>query len=355
MNNENKNRALTMEDLRFTPPELPHEKLKEFAFSCYGVEGEFVSLQGERDQNIKISSPDGRQYVLKVSGLTESAGAVDFQARALLHIELQDATLPVPRMVPGIGGKVVNRLQFVGESYMVRLLTFLPGMTYDESHLISTGGLYGIGAFLARLAIALEGFSHPASTEFMPWDICNGLVFNQQLKAQLPKPLAERLTPILARLESEVYPALGDLRRQVIHQDGHDGNLLRANGGDETVVGVIDFGDMIEGPLISDLAVSLASFLMGREDPVALIAAMCSGFHSVTALTVEEIGLLLDLIIVRLILWVQLYEFCIKHSNSVPASVTEELPIIIATLERLVKLDSADVRRSLLKACGLAH
>ena len=100
MINENKNRALTMEDLRFTPPKLPHQELKAFASACYGVEGEFLPLQGERDQNIKISSPDGRQYVLKVSGLTESTGAVDFQMQALLHIERQDPDLPVPRMVP---------------------------------------------------------------------------------------------------------------------------------------------------------------------------------------------------------------------------------------------------------------
>jgi len=349
---EARDRILTVEDLRFDSPELPVNLLQEFAAAHFAVTGRFESLLGERDQNFCITSDDGRRYVLKVSGQGEPRGVVDFQVRALLHIEQKNADLPVPRLVPGTDGEYVQILRSGGGDHVVRLLTFLPGLPYDDGPAPSPAGLHRAGKFLARLALALHGFQHPSARDFMPWDICNGLIFNHQLQSMLPRPVLDLIRPALARLEGEVYPRLPSLRRQVIHHDGHGGNLLRESAASEGIAGVIDFGDMIEAPLICDLAVALASFLLEQDDPQAVFVAICQAYDSVTPLTADETDLLLDLTIARLILTFLLFRFRQATEDNVPDFVITEQPAMIAVLEQLTSLDRTMFNASLREACS---
>ncbi len=202
------------------------------------------------------------------------------------------------------------------------MLTYLPGIPYQQGPRVSPSGLYRVGEFLARLNHALAGFSHPAAGHFMPWDSTNGLLFKRQLRDLLPAEVQTLVAPALQRLEHEVFPQLPRLRSQVIHHDGHGANLLRASEASEQVVGIIDFGDMIYGPIICDLAVSLTDFMEAHYDPAAVAAAMCRGFHSVLPLQATETDLLLDLVIARQILILQLFEFR-RRNMETPAAVRD--------------------------------
>jgi hypothetical protein len=77
-----------------------------------------------------------------------------------------------------------------------------------------------VGEFLARLNLALAGFSHPAAGHFMPWDSTNGLIFRPQLLDLLPVEVGGLAVPILHCLETRTFPALKRLSCQVIHPDG---------------------------------------------------------------------------------------------------------------------------------------
>ena len=70
----------------------------------------------------------------------------------------------------------------------------------------------------------------------------------------------------LRRWESEVAPAFGSLRAQVVHGDLSLDNTLF--GADGSVSGVIDFGDMTHTALLCDLGVALVSAMAGRADPL---------------------------------------------------------------------------------------
>lgn len=338
---------LTIEDLKFDPPRLPPGRLQAIARKNFNVSGSLNFLEGERDQNCRISSADGRQYVLKISSAGEDPAVIDFQIKALLHIERCDPALPVPRIVRGTDGGVVYQCSSSEGRHQVRMLTWLPGMPYQQGPAPSPSGLYQIGQFLARLNRALQGFSHPAAGHFMPWDSTNGLVFNQQLRKLLREDIRSLIAPELRRLRDHVYPQLRLLRRQVIHHDGHDANLLRASPDSEQVVGIIDFGDMIYGPVICDLAVCLSDFIQGAAAPAAVAAAMCRGFHSVLPLCVEETDLLLDLVIARQILILQLFEFRRRNMHNPPQFVTRDQPGIIASLTALTALNRATFRQAL--------
>ena len=58
--------------------------LSPFLQDRWGIGGEFLRLSGERDQNFRLTTTDGIQYVLKVSSPAEDPLLVDFQTRALL-------------------------------------------------------------------------------------------------------------------------------------------------------------------------------------------------------------------------------------------------------------------------------
>jgi len=342
---------LTLADLNFDPPSLPEERLREIARSCFGIAGRFQPLDGERDQNSRVTTADGRQFVLKISSAGEVAEVVDFQVQALLHIAGRDADIPVPRQHRGLDGNVVYHTASEKGEHAVRLLTWLPGIRYQEGPPPSLAGLEGVGAFLARLNRALAGFSHPAAGHFMPWDSSNGLIFRPQLLGLLPAGVGDLVGPILQRLETRTFPALKRLPHQIIHQDAHGGNLLRDSANSEHVAGVIDFGDMVYGPLIADLAVSAAYFAEEADAPAEIAAALCRGFHRVTPLAAHETDLLLDLMIARQILTLQLNEFRQRNMDCPPEFISVDMPYVLASLKVLAALDGGEFGKRLREAC----
>jgi len=303
--------VLTAESLRFTPPQLPIRQLREFLDKCWGIRGTLEQLLGERDQNCRVTANDGRRFVLKVSGVLEDPALVDFQVKALQHIAATDPDLPVPRLIPSLAGNVVETLAAAGnDRHAVRLLSYLDGRPLGDFPPPNRTTLKHIGALQGRLCHALASFSHPAASHFMPWDSLNGLVVSPQLRATpMPGDLAQRCAPILDRLEYESLAKMRALPVQVIHNDGHSGNVLCDAESPERVVGVIDFGDMTERPLIVELATSLTSMMEETNDALGDAAALVTGFKEFMPLPDAERNLLFDAVLARAILVVELLSF----------------------------------------------
>ena len=341
---------LTLADLRFDPPRFPLAEIREIARTHYGIEGELTPLAGERDQNHRVRCADGRQFVLKISGSTEQAEVVEMQVLALCHIERQDSRLPVPRVISDRVGRMIGRLESAAGQHAVRLLTWLPGKRYQEGPFPSAAGLQGMGRFIARMGKALQGFDHPAARHFMPWNMANGLVFSPQLRALMPAALQGWLPDFFTHLETSVYPSLAQQRWQVIHQDAHGANLLRESDSSEAISGVIDFGDIIYGPLICDLAACMSDFMDVTPDPVATAIEMVRGYDEVLPLRDEELDLLPDLMMVRQVMVLQLFEFMRRNMQHPQAFVTEDQPGVIALLQKLAALDRISFAQKLKEA-----
>ena len=71
----------------------------------------------------------------------------------------------------------------------------------------------------------------------------------------LPADQQARARRILQGFASQTLPRLEALRGQIIHGDVHPYNLLID---DAALSGVIDFGDMVHGALVQDLANTIA-------------------------------------------------------------------------------------------------
>ncbi|HEY6539331.1 MAG TPA: aminotransferase class III-fold pyridoxal phosphate-dependent enzyme, partial [Ktedonobacteraceae bacterium] len=84
--------------------------------------------------------------------------------------------------------------------------------------------------------------------------------------------------------------------------------LVDYTGPDQTpVVSLLDFGDMLRAPTISELAIAAAYVMMNKADPLASAASLAAGYARVLPLTEEELSILFDLICARL---------CVSVTNS---------------------------------------
>ena len=172
-----------MDLFRFDPPTLTVDDALAIAAERYGVTGTGIRLRGERSHNTLITSPDGRRFVLKIASPSEPPATIDLHARALVHLERRAPELPVARMVAALGGELVPELVHAGRSHRMRLVTYLAGVTFDDHQTISIQGLRAIGELMGALSAALRDFEHPAAGDFMPWDIANGLIVDDEYRA----------------------------------------------------------------------------------------------------------------------------------------------------------------------------
>jgi 4-aminobutyrate aminotransferase-like enzyme/Ser/Thr protein kinase RdoA (MazF antagonist) len=283
--------------LEAPPPAFTPRDAERTAADVFGVEGTASPLVSERDQNVKITTDDGRGFVLKIGNPADDAGVTDMQTQALLHVARTDPTLPVMRLVPTTDdGFLANVTGPDGRSHIVRLVTLLPGRTMEPDE-FRVDTLHAFGATCARLGRALRGFFHPSAGHPLLWNVKHALQL-RPLVHHIPDTARRALAEeVLDRFEEHVHPIFGDLRGQVIHNDLTPDNCLFDP--EQRVSGIIDFGDMAHSALICDF-VSMVEAVMGeRPDHFESLEATAAGYASVTPFLDDEIAVLPDLLLAR--------------------------------------------------------
>ena len=338
-----------MELFRFDPPTLTDDQVVSVAAERYGIHGSTQRLRGERSHNTLFTTPDRGQVVLKIASPSEPEGTIEFHADALVHLERHAPELPIARMIPSVDDELVPVLEHHGRPHSMRLVTYLPGITFGDDQHISAHGLGTIGNLIGALSAALADFGHPAAAEFMPWDIANGLILDDELWAGLSRDARAVLSPARARLEA-AHEAMDALPRQIIHNDGHAGNLLRSGPDSDLATGVIDFGDLVHTVTAADVGISGANLVPHQVDPVAALVALTAGFHSRQPLAESEIDTIPELVLCRLALSTLLVEHQIATAPHIADAVAEELPGLLAGTERWLTLDPARIAEQIREA-----
>lgn len=327
-----------MDLFRFDPPDLPDDVVRRIAHDLYGVTGTARRLRGERSHNTRFTQPDGHEYVLRIASASEPAAMIDCHAAALVHIERRDPALPVPRMLAARNGQLVPAVELDGRSHRVRLETYLPGVVFQDGQPISPASISQIGQLLAGVAVALADFDHPAAWGFMPWDIANGLVVDGALHRALAADAKVLTARARARVDSALV-AVQHLPRQVIHNDGHTGNLLRTDDASDHVTGLIDFGDMVHTITVADIAVAGASIAPHQADAESALAALSAGYHSRRPLSHHEVRAIPDLVLTRLVLSTLLVDYQLAHAPHMIEHVAPERPGTHAALAHWLDVD----------------
>jgi Ser/Thr protein kinase RdoA (MazF antagonist) len=349
------NRRAQAEPVKFLDLSLPRLSAAEAAAIAareFGTAGEAVRLYSERDANFHLRPRGGGAgWVFKIANAAEDPAVVDFQTAALRHIAAADPSLPVPRVVPSLKGAAVVWVNLAdGARHMARIYSFLPGRTLDKAaH--APALLRNLGRFAARLDRAMAGFQHSAAGQEIPWDV-------RQLPRMIGhvgdingagrRALVER---VIRSFAEEAMPRLERQRAQVIHNDLNMHNVLVNAEAGNRVAGVIDFGDMVLGPLVMEPAVAAADIWFDKSDPLGAVAAVIAGFHSVLPLTDEEFGLLFDLLLARNAVSVVICARRMRTNPGDPSYLESYYEPCMAALEQLSAIGHDKATAALRAAC----
>lgn len=256
---------------------------------AYEAGGAVERLSSERDETFLFTRSDGTDFILKIANPAEDAAALEFQDGALLHLEAAAPVVPVPRLVLTKSGEPSHTLSTADGPRIMRLLTFLRGELQYRTP-ASEGQSRNVGRVLAELGLGLEGYDGRPPPGKLMWDISHTLDLAAVVDHVAPERRAQA-EAVLAEFERALPAISGLKRRQIIHNDFNPHNVLLDPAAPTTVVGIIDFGDMVHAPLINDLAVAL-SYHLATANWAARTGAFLEGFLSARALEPDEIEVL---------------------------------------------------------------
>jgi Ser/Thr protein kinase RdoA (MazF antagonist) len=250
--------------------------IQEAARDLFGIHAEAHPLPGEFDDNFRLTTPDGAQYILKIMRPGCDPAFVDMQVRAMEHL----TGFPVPRPAAPVKITTDGRLAW--------LLHWLPGRMLDEVSR-TPEMLLNLGRLLGQIDRALASFSHPAAHRELKWDLSRAAWIEEYLD-YIPDAVGrDRVRRILDKFK-KARP-FDHVRSSVIHGDAHLHNVL-VDG--DRITGLIDFGDLHFGAPVAELAVACAYVLPSET------ACIIRGYDETNPLTEAEKQVLPLLILTRL-------------------------------------------------------
>lgn len=266
----------------------------------FGVQGALRQLGGEYDLNFRGKTAEGDVIVKAMRPLGEPA-LVDQQCAAISHALAADPALPLPQLLPAEGAKFWREVRDgAGQARMVWVQRAFDGIPMGEAGPQPPVVLSELGALTARLDLALRDFKVTAAPDAAKWDLTQAGWIKPHLSV-LEGARRDRIAQIVAAYEA-LQPVLDHLPRQTIHNDLNDFNILIQPrlGEPARISGLIDFGDMTMGPRVCEIAIAAAYAILDHEAPEAALAAFVAGYHAVSPLSAEEIGLIWPLVRMRL-------------------------------------------------------
>lgn len=321
---------------------------------AWGIDAILEPLAGEYDLNLRATASDGQRYVLKVMRAGCDAAFVDLLTAAHAHIRSRDASVPVPAVIPTRDGALsCVRADATGNPRILWLLTSLDGVEYQRFRPRSLPLSASLGDTVARLDRALREFSHVGLARDFKWDLRRGdwiAGHVHEIADPVRRAIIERILTGYAALK----PALLSEPLAAIHNDINDCNILVARDQHDSPVvsGIIDFGDLVLGPAVAELAITGAYLVLDHPQPERALAEFVAAYHRVTPLSGAQLDLIWPLVLMRLAVSVTNSAQMQRERPGDPYVVISEAPAW-RFLERAVGIAEAVARTRLRAACGL--
>jgi Ser/Thr protein kinase RdoA (MazF antagonist) len=270
----------------------------------------------------------------------------------MVHVAGRDASLPVPRHLPGKSGDFVEAASLpCGTPTTLRLMTFFDGTPQYQTRRTMAQRV-DVAKKLARLDRALKTFEHAKIDHDLLWDITRAARLRFMVEAIADPDERSLATYYLDAFEADAAGLLGSLRWQFIHNDLNPHNVLVKPTEPDVVTGLIDFGDMMFAPTINEIAVAASYedfFSEGWLDGVcAFVAAYAQDFP----LTRDELSILACLIATRHVLTLAITEWRASLYPENRAYILRNRATAVTALRRFRDLGDGRVTSALLAACG---
>ena len=283
------------DSLTTAPPAVPIADAIGLLAREYGIAARSLTpLTSERDTNFKVESDKGL-FVLKFANVGERPDVTRLQTAALLHMQTHEPELAVPRMIPALSGAMETEWN----GSMVRVLSWLEGMPLHMAPRSATqrGNIARVSAGIGR---ALSTFQFEGGEQDLQWDIQHALRLKPDVGAVEEGGRAV-VEAALDRFETHVAPLLPSLRCQFVHGDLNPYNLLVNPANPDEVTGILDFGDMVKTPLVTDLAIAAGYHAAMGADVMQNLGDFIAAYHKILPLETREIGILPELIMARFV------------------------------------------------------
>ncbi len=341
-----------MKFLDRNPPQFTPDEAQELVLKLYNFSGELTPLYSERDQNFRLKTDTGASYVLKIANVEEAPGVVDFQTEALRHIQAQDPTLPVPRVIETTAGEAYTTVtQASGTTHIVRVLSWLPGQLVRDVA-VTSALREDIGRTLARLDLALSGFFHPHARQEILWDVTQCASLRPHTHHISDPEIRALVEANLDHFMTEAMPQLSKGQHQVIHMDAHRANVLVDPKNPTQVAGLLDFGDMVYAPIVLEIGVAADIRGLPQAAIIDAICAIASGYDRIKPLSEIEVNLIFDVVRARMSIGATITGWRRAETPNQPADYMADLEESFwQSLRNLETLGRGQVRDHLRAAC----
>ncbi|WP_099225904.1 aminotransferase class III-fold pyridoxal phosphate-dependent enzyme, partial [Flavobacterium psychrophilum] len=313
--------------------------------------GLFVSakmLNGYDELNYLLTDINNKQFILKVSDENQPFLFLDAQVKIIKHLSNSSISNNFQQFCINNQGDELTAVENEGKKYYLRILSFLEGDFWVDK-LEKSNILYSqLGHFLGTMDKSLQEFSHTAMHRQYTWDISRASDANDRLKYIKNHEKRRIASYFLLQFDTEVLPKIHTLRHAYIHNDANDYNVLVD---DNTVTGLIDFGDMVYTALINNLAIACTYAMLSHEDPLSAATLIVKGYHESYALTTQELDVLYYLIAGRLCISVTQSAFNGSlDTNNDHHFITEKPAWDL--LYKLIKINPIKAQDNFRKTCG---
>ncbi|MBE9552000.1 MAG: aminotransferase class III-fold pyridoxal phosphate-dependent enzyme, partial [Proteobacteria bacterium] len=344
-----------MKFLKIIAPRFTLEEVTELAARHFALKGQIDLLYSERDQNFRLREAGGDAWTLKIASVEEDPAIIDCQIECMAHILAVDPTLPVPRVRPSVDGATTVTIAGAdGAAHVFYALSYLPGQLLDEAP-VTAGALAAQGAMVARLGRAMRGLYHPAPAgRELLWDVRLLPRFLAHA-GKFPEPERQRQAcGIIEHFAADTLPRMKALRAQLVHADVNEANMIVDPEDPARVAGIIDFGDIIHGTLVQDIATIAAERPFGDMAPLDGIVEVVRGYNAVTPLEPAEADILYDVIVSRLLLTPLINAWRAAETPDEPGYMHSWTDAVFRTIDALQDVGRDKATAAIRRACGLS-
>ncbi|MFT5884143.1 MAG: ethanolamine-phosphate phospho-lyase [Arcticibacterium sp.] len=268
--------------------------LEEFGFN----EVELQKLDGYESANYIVKA-DSKKYIFKTySHSEETIDLINAENEVLLYLKLSN-TVSFPCPIAFLDGSFVKVIKVKGQTLVCRMLSHLDGTFLGSVN--HTKELFeSFGNSLAEIDLALKNFNNYTIAAIQKeWDIQHLHLSKKYIDYINNTKDRSLVQYFFLQYEENVIPTLPFLRKQVIHNDANEWNVLTKN---EHVSGIIDFGDFTYSFLINELAIAITYGCYDKEEPLEWASIIIKAYHERLPLHEKELNVLYYLIAGRLII-----------------------------------------------------
>jgi Ser/Thr protein kinase RdoA (MazF antagonist) len=250
----------------------------------YHIKGELSRLPGE-NLNYLVVAEKGENYVAKIAADDQPESFVEMEFFALRHAARALNRIRLPQIYENKDGNAETYLNFSDNNHKrLRIISYLSGELLENID-ISAKLRREVGVALAKFDQAMADFDHPAAHRPHRWDLTRATQHEGNVRLISNPARKELLGWAYAQYKNINTGKIKQVKWQFIHGDTNPENILVE---DDTVTGLLDFGDSCHNPRICELAICRAA------------KPIIEGYESVLPLTDLEHELLGPLVLGRL-------------------------------------------------------